>query len=201
MAISRFSTSSVAQGLPKYQKLWDGTSAVLPTTGYVAIATQTVGSGGAASITFNSIPSIYKHLQLRIVARTTYADTNSGAILNFNSDSGANYAWHRVYGDGGTGTAGGNASATFARIDRMPAASSTANTFGGFVVDILDYSDTNKTTAIKSIGGYDANGNGWSSFNSSLWMNTNTVSSITFANADGGNLVQYSQAVLYGIQG
>lgn len=26
MAISRFKTSSVAQGLPKYQKLWDGTS-------------------------------------------------------------------------------------------------------------------------------------------------------------------------------
>jgi len=36
MAISRFSTSSVAQGLPKYQKIWDQTSfPVSPYNGYI----------------------------------------------------------------------------------------------------------------------------------------------------------------------
>jgi hypothetical protein len=140
-------------------------------------------------------------LQLRIIARTAYVDTNSGGILNFNSDSGANYAWHRMYGDGGTPTANGNASATFARVDRMPGSTATGSVFGAFIVDILDYANTSKNKTLRSLGGYDANGNGWASFNSSLWINNSAISSITFANADSGNLVQYSQVALYGIKG
>lgn len=170
-----------------------------PEGGYDSLATVSL-STATASITFAGIPTGYKHLQLRILARTTYVDTNSGGILNFNSDSGGNYAWHRLYGDGGTVTANGNANATFARIDRMPASTATGNVFGVFIVDILDYANSSKNKTVKSLGGYDANGNGWVSLNSSLWMNTSPISSITFANADGGNLVQYSQAALYGVK-
>lgn len=36
-----------------------------PSTDYDSIATTTVGAGGAASITFSSIPSTYQHLQIR----------------------------------------------------------------------------------------------------------------------------------------
>ena len=40
--------------------------AITPGTSY----TVTVGSGGTASITFSSIPSTYKHLQIRIFGQT-----------------------------------------------------------------------------------------------------------------------------------
>ena len=181
--------------------IWASQNYPRVTNSYESIATVTVGSTAQASITFSSIPSTFKHLQLRIIARTAYVDTNSGGILNFNSDSGANYAWHRMYGDGGTPTANGNASATFARVDRMPGSTATGSVFGAFIVDILDYANTSKNKTLRSLGGYDANGNGWASFNSSLWINNSAISSITFANADSGNLVQYSQVALYGIKG
>ena len=49
------------------------------TTAYESIATQTVGAGGVASVTFSSIPSTYKHLQLRIMSR---ADRSGAALTN-----------------------------------------------------------------------------------------------------------------------
>ena len=174
--------------------LYDG-----PFGAYDSLANVTL-SASAASITFTGIPSGYKHLQLRILARATYAPSDTGGILNFNSDSGANYAWHRIYGDGSAATSGGSSSATFARIDRLTGGSSLSNVFGAMVVDILDYANTSKYKTIRSLGGYDANGTGWIGFNSALWMNTSAITSITFANADSTNLVQYTQASLYGVK-
>jgi hypothetical protein len=199
MGIRSLRTASISTGV-KRSKVWDQ-SAVYSTNSYESIATVTVGVGGSSVITFSSIPSTYKHLQLRISTRATYAPSDTGGILNFNSDSGTNYAWHRIYGDGSVVTAGGSASSTFARIDRMTGGSSTANAFGVMVVDILDYANTSKYKTMRSLGGYDGNGAGWIGFNSSLWMNTSAITSITFANADSTNLVQYTQAALYGIKG
>lgn len=45
MAISRFSTSSVAQGLPKYQKFWDGSTVVYTTAGTTWTAKTLPSSG------------------------------------------------------------------------------------------------------------------------------------------------------------
>lgn len=175
------------------------TPAWSPEGAYDSLATISL-STATSSITFSGIPTGYKHLQLRILARATYASSDTGGILNFNGDSGSNYAWHRVYGDGGTVTTTASSSATFARIDRMSGASTTANVFGGFIVDILDYANTSKYKTMRSIGGYDANGAGWIGLNSALWMSNSAITSITFANADSTNLVQYTQAALYGVK-
>ena len=53
----------------------DGVTAAA--TSFDSIATVTVGAGGSSSITFSSIPSTYKHLQIRLLAQTnraTYPD-------------------------------------------------------------------------------------------------------------------------------
>lgn len=171
-----------------------------PEGAYDSLATVNL-STATASITFSGIPAGYKHLQLRILARATYASPpDTGGILNFNGDNGSNYAWHRIYGDGSAITAGGSANASFARIDRMSGASTTGDVFGGFTVDILDYANTSKYKTMRSLGGYDGNGTGWVGLNSALWMNTSAITSITFANADSTNLVQYTQAALYGVK-
>ena len=170
-------------------------------SGYDALATVTVPSGGLSSITFSGIPTGYRHLQLRILTRATYVPPpDTGGILNFNGDNGSNYSWHRMYGDGGTPAVGASANASFARIDRMSGGSTTSNVFGAMIVDILDYADTSKNKVVRSIGGYDANGTGWIGLNSAVWRNNAAISSITFANADSTNLVQHTRAALYGVK-
>lgn len=172
-----------------------------PGKDYDSIATTTVGAGGAASITFSSIPSTYRHLQIRLLVRSTTVTTQSVAYMQFNSDTAANYSYHELTGQGSTAGAGGSASVTGPRIAIYPGASSTASMFGVGVIDILDYKDTNKYTTYRSLNGNDQNGSGYVILFSGNWRNTAAVSTITIGDNSGGNFVQYTQAALYGIKG
>ena len=49
---------------------------------YDSIATVVVGSGGASSITFSSVPSTYKHLQIRFIARNDVGGVAYGQIVS-----------------------------------------------------------------------------------------------------------------------
>ncbi len=150
---------------------------------YESIATVTVGSGGSSSISFTSIPSTYQHLQVRGIARSTRSQTGDYIALQLNSDTGSNYAYHGLTGDGSTASAFGLATQTFMDVERAAAASATASVFGAAVFDILDYANTNKYKTI-------------------LWMNTAAVSSITLITVDGSfNFREYSSFALYGIKG
>ena len=57
--------------------------------------------GGETTITLSSIPATFKHLQLRCIAKDTYSASNGSQALGvrFNSDSGANYAAHKIRGN------------------------------------------------------------------------------------------------------
>lgn len=196
MAISRFSTSRVGAGLPKYQKFWDGSTVYTPPSFY-SIQTATVDSGGTTSIEFTSIPDTYKHLQLRFIARN---DTGiSGLIIRFNSDTSSSYARHRLTGDGSSAAAGAGTSITYGEILSQSGIPSATSTFAVSVLDILDYTNTNKYKTVRSLSGYDSNGAGGIALESDLWMNTNAISSIYIAN-NTNNFAQYSQFALYGIK-
>lgn len=157
-------------------------------TDFESIATVTVGAGGATSISFSSIPSTYKHLQLRC-----YAVVGSGTNFNmrYNSDTGANYAYHQIYGTGATVGTGNSASIT--NIPFM-----YQGGVGATIVDILDYSSSNKNKTSRSLDGYDANGSGSIAFWSGLWMSTSAINSLTI---QGGTFNQNSVFALYGIKG
>ena len=81
MAVSKFSTNSLKTPL-KYSSFLAGNAAVIGTS-YESIATTTVGSGGASSITFSSIPATYAHLQIRGIFKPSAA---CWLGLRFNSD-------------------------------------------------------------------------------------------------------------------
>ena len=173
------------------------------TGAYDSIATTTVGAGGAASITFSSIPSTYTHLQIRAIIRGTTSATNVDSIIRFNNDStsGNYYYYHQLYGDGSSAISNnGNTDTTSTLYSFAPAANATANVFGGSVLDILDYSNTNKNKTIRSLHGYDNNGNGFLILRSGLWMQTSAVNRIDLTPLSG-NFAQYSQFALYGIKG
>jgi len=175
---------------------------------YESISTVTVGSGGASSITFSSIPSTYQHLQFRIIARSTLAGTSSDNIaFRINGDTGSNYSTHNLYG-----TAAGAYSAAFAGLSYayfpsvISSAGNLASTFAGLVVDVLDYSNTNKNTTLRALGGFDENANSGPTFyenriqlSSAFWNNTAAMSSIVMQTS--ANFAQYTHVSLYGIKG
>ena len=173
-----------------------------PSGAYDSIATTTVGSGGASSITFSSIPSTYTHLQVRMISRSTRSQTSDYISLQLNSDTGSNYAYHGFGGDGASTVAFGYGTQTFMDIERATASSANANVFGVSVFDISDYTNTNKYKTMRCLGGFDNNGNGEIYLISGLWQNTNAVNTITLkAQAGTSNFAQYTTAALYGIKG
>jgi hypothetical protein len=180
-----------------YQRVAPDTGAMFP------LGMVQVGSGGAANITFSSIPSTYKHLQIRCLARTTYASGTDGDYLKmqFNSDTGSNYATHQISGDGSSASAAAFTSQTAMYPARAGATGLSANIFGDLIIDVLDYSLTTKYKTMRNLGGYDANGSGIIRLVSGLWMNTNAVTSIKIEAGSGTGLEQYSSFALYGIKG
>ena len=164
-------------------------------TSYESIATVTVGAGGSSSISFSSIPSTYKHLQIRCMLLSSTATANQA--VQFNSDTGANYARHAVYGNGSTVTAAGTTGNTSIRVSTYTGASASYPSV--MVIDILDYTNTNKYKTVRSLAGTDQNGAGEATFLSGLWLNTNAVTDITITG--GGTLTQYSSFALYGVKG
>ena len=167
-------------------------------TSYESIATVTVGAGGSSSITFSSIPSTYKHLQIRGISRATSTGANN--LVQFNSDTGSNYAYHTLYGDGSSAAAAAATTQTSAYAGYTAQNGSTANAFSSLIIDILDYANTNKYKTLRSLNGFDNNGSGLIVLASGLWQNTNAISTVSFA-MNTGNFAQYSSFALYGVKG
>jgi len=159
----------------------------------IATTTLTTTTG---SVTFSSIPATFTHLQLRITARST---GSLDVIYRLNGDTtAANYRTHLLYGNGTSATSGTIANEAY--ITDIASTSTIADAFGVAVVDFLDYANTNKYKVSRSLGGFDMNGaTGYILLISSLWQNTNAITSITM-NPITGSFAQYSSFALYGIR-
>jgi hypothetical protein len=185
--------SSIAGGSVRGYGFGRASAAVaVATNSYFPIASYTVPSGGQATVTFAGIPQTYSHLQLRMSTKDNTGLASQS--IRINGDTGSNYAYHRLYGEGSTANASGVASVDLAIIG----ISSTQ--FGSTIMDFLDYRDTNKYKTIKSFSGFDNNGSGWVGFWSGLWMNTNAITSIKLQTGAGSqSWTEYSTFALYGV--
>jgi hypothetical protein len=178
--------------------IFSGASA--PAVGdFDCIAFATVGGGGSSFFDFTGIPATYTHLQLRLMTKSTFAGNASALFIQFNNNTGANYAQHGLGGDGAAAFAYAVTSAT-ATGGGFSAGSTASNTFGVAVADILDYKDANKYKTMRLMSGADFNGSGQIRMVSGLWQNTAAITSIKIYDANGGTLSQYSHAALYGIK-
>lgn len=175
-----------------------GWGKILTGPAFESIATVAVGSSGQAEIDFTSIPSTFKHLQLRMLARngTTFMRSN----LKFNSDSTmSNYSTHGIQATGaGTPTA-------FYSADQSKAGGANQTQGAGgpavSIIDILDYTNTNKYKVVRALFGFDANGSGQVQTASILWRNTNSINTINITDEIGSTFTQHSHFALYGIKG
>jgi hypothetical protein len=196
MAITKLSDSSITTG-DKYISMLAGN---LPNIeSYESIATVTVGSGGSSSIQFTSIPQTYTHLQLRGIERTTYASNVDSTYIVINGVGSGVFNYHTVRGNGESTFSSYGATAIIG-FQAGSGANNTAGVFSGVIVDILDYKDTNKYKTIRTLEGFDNNGNGRINLGSTLCRDTAAITSIYIENG-AGNHAQYTQYALYGIKG
>jgi len=147
-----------------------------PTNSFELIST-TILASTTGTVTFSSIPSTYKHLQIRMTDRQTGPNGMVSAAVRFNSDSASNYAWHRLYGNGSSVTSNAGSSQSDFIISGIPAGNETANVWAGAVVDILDYALTSKFKTVRTFSG--AVGSGKEIYLSSgLWRSTSAITNI-----------------------
>lgn len=174
-----------------------------PASSYESISTVTLSSGSASSITFSSIPQTYTHLQIRGIGKNT--GTTAGwydIMMNFNGDTAQNYQAHVLSGNGTAASSGWSGNAFGVQVGNALPTSAAGETsmFGGAVIDILDYTNTNKFTTTRHLYGWDKNGSGQMKLGSGCWRNTAAITSIVLT-TDTNAIAQYSSFALYGIKG
>lgn len=164
-----------------------------------ALQTITVGAGGAASITFSSIPPTYTDLVVAFSGRTS----QSGAIVDglafqFNSDTGNNYTQTQIYGTG-TSAGAGSSTQNFAYCGPIVGASATAGVFASVSIYIPDYMNNSfKSASVDLVTENNAAASDVG-FRTNVWNSTSAINAIKLYDYVGGNLVEYSTATLYGV--
>ena len=164
------------------------------------LETQVLGSS-QASVTFSSLgtyASTYKHLQLRIVSRSTWSGAQAGLVMQLNADTAANYSYHGLGGNGSSVSSFAGASQSFMYQGVSAGNGATANAFAGVVIDLLDVFDTNKFKTVRALFGNSTTEVG---IHSGSWRNTNALTSILLKTDVTSNLVTGSRFSLFGIKG
>lgn len=196
MTVYKFSNVSGFKNYQKYNDFLAGNPAVILDKGSMyPLGVFTLASSNSAGITFTNIPQTYTHLQIRVFTAIT---TTARLGLGYNSDTTySNYNLHYLYGDGSSASSG-----YVANSNGVGIAQSGSN-FGATIVDILDYRNTNKFKVARSLSGQDRNGSGDIIMYSTLWRNTNAITSLTLYpyenSSGGGTFATNSSFALYGV--
>ena len=165
------------------------------------IQAVTVGAGGAANISFTSIPQTYTDLVVLLSCRTDA--TNSYFVeqlyLRFNNDSNNNYAWRELGSDGASAFSGLNTSDNRIYCDFAPCATATSNTFSNSSIYITNYTAaTFKPVSVDRV----SENNNTTTYNGILtgvWNSNSAITSISIIPNQGFTLQQYTNAYLYGV--
>jgi hypothetical protein len=175
---------------------------------YESIASFTA-AGGESSFTFSSIPQTYKHLQLRSTVRMNGGGNSSANwyLRPNNNSTSSMYSSSYMVGNGTT-LVGSRTNGTVDNylVVQFSAAgnTTTANTFGASVVDIIDYASTTKLKTFRMTIGVDfntASPEGQLALTSSIMNSTTAITSLVILDLNGYNFAAGSTFALYGIKG
>ena len=170
----------------------------MPTT-YEAIATVTVGSGGAANIEFTSIPATFTDLAIKYSLRGDAGAISRSVYVTFNNNT-SSYSDRYLQGDGSSASSGTNSGGTTKfYAGECTASTATSSTFGNQELYIPNYAgSSNKSISIDAVAETNATTQ-YMSLVASLWSNSAAITSIKLVPGTG-NFVQHSTATLYGIK-
>ena len=172
-----------------------------------AIAT-TYMEADAASVAFTGIPQTYKHLQLRISSRDTSAADTVEVAIRLGSlapevlDTGASYYSVEMRGYASTENGSLNGAQSYIKCSFSAASNIDAAGYGSGMVNILDYTNTDKMHTVLITGGQSINVTGypWLSTVGGLWNGEGAIDKITIGGASfTGTLVRGTVISIYGL--
>jgi len=164
------------------------------------IASSTVGSGGAADITFSSIASTWTDLVLEYSVRSSRSSDFDAVFLRINGDTGSNHSYRFLRGGGASADSGSNAAASFIYSGQIPAATTTSNTFENGAIYIPNYAgSTYKSMSVDAVGENNS-ASAYAMLTAGLWSSTSAITSLKLYPENGPLFVQYSTAYLYGVK-
>jgi len=154
----------------------------------------TVGSGGAASIDFSSIPSTYTDLVVKLSVRTNVVGLADDVFLAFNGST-STFSARFLQGTGSAAISG-----TYNRFAGFGTGNTaTSSTFSNQEIYIPNYlASTNKPYSVDSVS--ENNGTvGQMALVAGLWSTSTAISQVTLTPVSGTSFLQYSTAYLYGV--
>ena len=166
---------------------------------YIPIATVTVGSDGASTIEFASIPQNYSDLLIKMSFRTNRSGIAVDNIRLGINGGGSNSisSVRNIWGNGSSVISNTSIQYTGGVV---PTTSGTISTFGNGEIYIPNYSSSNNKMILTDSVNERNDMSAYQVFNGALWSNTSAITSITFFTDAGGGFTQYSTATLYGIK-
>jgi hypothetical protein len=167
---------------------------------------RTTLASDTSTITFSSIPSTYKSLQIRFIVKNTGTGTSindNNLYLQFNSDTAGNYTDHSLSGyyiGGSSVSAGGVANTSNIPIGLAPPnGTGLTNIFGTGISDIHDYASTTKNKTVRSFYGTGSNAEGWVALRSGVWRSTSAITSISLT-VNNRTMLAGTTIALYGME-
>ena len=152
----------------------------------------------AASIEFTSIPQDGTDLVALISLRGNNSGVADDPIYRFNSDSGSNYSYRFLVGDGSTATSG-SAATTFNYLGNSNGNTSTSNTFGNQILYIPNYTSSSaKSSSVDSVSENNAT-NAFQRIVANLWTGTAAITTFTVTSATSTQFLAGSTISLYKI--
>jgi hypothetical protein len=162
---------------------------------YTLIQKATVGSAGATSIEFTSIPQTFTDLVVRSSLRSDQANLYASSTISLNNST-SNFTYRFVYGEGA-------AAASFSGSTNLSADqngdTATANTFSNFDMYIPNYTSSNYKSISQDSVTENNGTTAYAELGALLWSNTAAITSIKLSPASTKVWKQYSSISLYGV--
>jgi hypothetical protein len=165
----------------------------MPVT-YEPIATTTLGTA-ASSVTFSSIPATYTDLICIVNAQLVSGATSTNLIGFLNNDTGNNYSWTRLFGDGSSAAsdrASNYGSMILAAAGFLSAANPT-----NYIIQINNYANTTTNKTVLNRANLGSNG---TDVIVNLWRNTAAITTLKLQTQISNNMIAGSTFTLYGIK-
>lgn len=180
-------------------------AALIP--GSYDLISTTVLSSSQPSITFDtsSLAGTYKHLELRFMARSDRGNVEDAIIMRMNNDSTTSYYNHTLIASPYSSSVGSSSQGGFTGIEYIyiPASTAPGSIYGAAVMSINDAFSSSKNKTTRTFWGEAPNVHTYApiALSSGTWVNTSSITSITFSVRYGSNFVSGSRFSLYGIKG
>lgn len=167
----------------------------MPSPTYTLISSVTVGSGGASSIDFTSIPATYTDLVLKVSIRGSASNVDYNKI-SFNGST-STFTYRSLEG---SGAAAASYNGSVGAFGVQTPSTYTASTFSSIEIYIPNYAGSNNKSYSSDATTENNATTSYADLIAGLWATTSAITSISLAPVTTTSFAQYSTAYLYGLK-